>query len=476
MMEALSSLEKALLVDPNCVRALVEKGEILQDAGEVRRAHACHDRAIRIDGRCVAGWLGLGAALVDMGMAGDALGAYEQALKLSPADPRGWTGKGNALDRLGRGEAALTCFDRALAMAPRHVNAWNNKGCCLEALGRIEEAVSCFDRAIEIEPRFAHAWHNRGNCLARTNRHEEAIACFDRALSIATFAAAMGSRGSSLRALGRREEALASFAKAVDSAPAWAAAWFGKASVEVELGREAEAARSLKRYLELETDSTSENARWAREYMALLGRMQNSAAVVAERLETLDRALAADAGDFETWLDKGDFLETLERDAEALVCYVRGVAVRPQSAEAWWRKARCEQRLNLREENARSLERYLAVAPPEHVKEIAWATERIGLHRQIEAKQKELDDLHRQITEILTGEARAALEGARAAGFRWNGGDEFIAALIETLESEEEVRRVVARCRQLAIQERDAGRAVTLEITRPLLDRAIAEK
>ncbi len=150
--EALKYYDEALKAQPNNIRALFNKGVMLQMLGKPGEAIKYYDKYLDINPYDPEAWSNKGMALRRMGRVTEAIKAYEKGIDLNPEDATLWSNKGIALRSMGRIEDAIKCYDRALEIDPNDAGIWSNKGVALQSVGRLEEAIRCYDRALEIDP------------------------------------------------------------------------------------------------------------------------------------------------------------------------------------------------------------------------------------------------------------------------------------------------------------------------------------
>ena len=191
--EALTSIGRALALDPDNAEALTNRG----------------------------------VALNALKRYAEALIGYERALALCPDHADALTNRGVALHELGRLDEALKSYDHALALRPDDAEALSNRGHTLHELDRYEESLASCDRALALQPDLADAHCNRGNALNALQRFDEALLSYDQALALRPDnAKALTNRGIALHALKRFDDELASYARALAVEPDYADAHF----------------------------------------------------------------------------------------------------------------------------------------------------------------------------------------------------------------------------------------------------------
>lgn len=218
--DALSLLDRALVVAPSYFDALVCRGNVQGALGRPRDALASYEAALAINGDSPIVHFNLGNAYQLLGRAEDALASYDRALVLEPNEPDALNNRGNALFDLHRFEEALASYERAIAARRDFPEALNNRGNTLRELNRPQDALASCKQALALRPDFAEAHNNLGNILKKLNRPDEAIASFRKAVTLEPrFAEAHSNLGNVLRDHGRLDEAVASYRRAVELTP-----------------------------------------------------------------------------------------------------------------------------------------------------------------------------------------------------------------------------------------------------------------
>jgi tetratricopeptide (TPR) repeat protein len=107
------------------VRAFLQKGDALREAGRQEEAIACYDRAIAIDARYSDGiaWGLKGLALSDLDREDEAVACYEEKLKIDPADAIACLNIGVVRHNQGRVEESIRWYRAALERDPKNRRA-----------------------------------------------------------------------------------------------------------------------------------------------------------------------------------------------------------------------------------------------------------------------------------------------------------------------------------------------------------------
>src|SRR5258708_1550342 len=172
-------------------------------------------------------------------------------------------------------------------------------------------------------------WNNRGTVLNDLARFDEAIADFDKAISLqADFAGAYYNRAKSLLLAGRLADASAAFDRALMAKPELAETWVGRQVLM-------QAPHPLRRSRRPFAPSPAEA--WVACGNVLYHHRRLTCAGPARA--AYDRALAIKPDLAEAWLGRGNILNLVGRNDDALVAYDQAVALEPDLAEGWLGRA-----------------------------------------------------------------------------------------------------------------------------------------
>jgi adenylate cyclase len=123
--------------------------------GDHEAAISAVDRALILNPNCAHAWRTKGYVLVRQSRPEAALDAFNRAMRLSPLDPLGFLfTAGIAIAHLiaGRYEEAIEWTDRSSHEFPRYAPTTRYKVIALAHLGRIEEAREWLRRELELNP------------------------------------------------------------------------------------------------------------------------------------------------------------------------------------------------------------------------------------------------------------------------------------------------------------------------------------
>lgn len=294
--EALASFQQALRLAPQDARAHNDAGVALESLGRKREALEHFERAISLNPYFAVAYLNRGALEMNEQRPAQALASFEHALGLEPRSAAILANRGHALRVLGRPAEAIASYDAALALAAGDGAIHHGRALALLMLERHAEALASLERAAQLQPGFFPAHFHRGVALALMERYEEALAGFDQALRIdARSAEAHDNRGVALGHLGRHEEALAAFEAASACRPDYVDAYNNAASTLKSLGRHDEARATFDKGLAIAPDHAP--TLWGKALLELaMGRLEtgwplHEARLRLEHLREYQRAL-----------------------------------------------------------------------------------------------------------------------------------------------------------------------------------------
>jgi tetratricopeptide (TPR) repeat protein len=235
---ALTSYERALIVDPDDTQARAELCGLLTEMGQALNSNRnCAAPTNTADGSANPQNLdtptqacGILSSLPAPDSARpyrcrleEAIAAFEQTLATNPDNLSGWMQQGLALEQLGRYEQALTSYTRAVELHPENslalarqcsiLNqlenyqaaleacekalrgdgvwgslgvyfAWTQRSNALIGLAQYDAALESADRAVAVNPNYPMGWNNRAVSLWRLGRYAEAQVSIDHAIAL----------------------------------------------------------------------------------------------------------------------------------------------------------------------------------------------------------------------------------------------------------------------------------------------------
>jgi tetratricopeptide (TPR) repeat protein len=251
--EALTIVDLATKILPECADAWFYKGSALLNLGKYGEAILSFDGAIKIKDDYADAWYARGHALANLEKYEDALASFQRVLEINSHSANAWTMQGVMLWKLGKYEDALVSYQSALRINPNSYNDWTNQGVILKILGRYEEALASYQNALKLDPNSANTWSNQGVVLEELGRYEEALTSHQRALKLDPNSANVwNSQGATLQSLRRYEEGLDSFKACLKLDPNSADGWNNLGAILANLGRNKEALANYQHALKID--------------------------------------------------------------------------------------------------------------------------------------------------------------------------------------------------------------------------------
>ena len=196
-----------------------------------------------------------------------------------------------SLQSAGRGDAAREAYSAVLALEPEHANALNNLGILHNSAGQHEEALALFERLVQATPHDARAHANRGVALKALSQWEAAEKAYHAALKAdPAFHSAHNNLGNLHYARGDFEKSLTHFEAAC-----------------------AQQARNP-------------------DYRFMLAKCLLELRQMARARAELEQVLRAVPGHADAWGTLARWQGERHCMPEALACFERGIAVRPDYA------------------------------------------------------------------------------------------------------------------------------------------------
>jgi predicted O-linked N-acetylglucosamine transferase (SPINDLY family) len=163
--------------------ALIERGNALEDAGDLLAARALYEQALAQAPEHPRALLNLGNALLALGRADEAVSSYRRVLAVDAEHFGAHLNLGNALLASGRGPEAVAAYRAAARLRPDSAPAWTGLGCALEAAGAPDEALQAYRSALAADPGFAGALLNLFDLLVARRLGAEARALLESAVA-----------------------------------------------------------------------------------------------------------------------------------------------------------------------------------------------------------------------------------------------------------------------------------------------------
>jgi len=257
------------------------------------------------------------------------LEACERILAEHPEDPSTLHLVGMLCYRAGNVPTAIEWFRRCLAVAPDHAESHIDLALMLKKQGSLDQAVAHYRRGIELDPTSAQAHYNCGLALRMLGRGKEARESFQAAIGLNPFIVdGFNALGLAEAELGHDEAAVEAFRKSIAVTPEAKPAYHNLATVARRMGR---------------LDIAREGLKWGvsihghRAMGVALAQVHEDEGKIDAAYAALDRTIAEDANQPDTWEALAGLHFRQHRFADSLTALRRCVEIDPARAEVHMR-------------------------------------------------------------------------------------------------------------------------------------------
>ena len=159
--EALSDVNRALVLSPQDAHAYARRGEIYHLLKRDAEAVPNFLRAAQLDPDCLAALSGMGVCRFLEGDWVDAIRWYTRAIRSAPKRSRLYLARALCFENERRLSEALADFDASIALDQDDAAAFHGRGRCHNAASHAQ-AIADFTRSIDIDDSEASVWSDRG--------------------------------------------------------------------------------------------------------------------------------------------------------------------------------------------------------------------------------------------------------------------------------------------------------------------------
>jgi Flp pilus assembly protein TadD len=172
--QAEDSFNRALQLDPDHVKSLLNLSRVYLDTGKSEEALSKIDKALQIDLESGVAFRLMGRAYRQMGETDKAVNAYRRAVLMDNNDAWAMNNLGLIFIREGQFEKALPPLARAVTLKDDIAIFQNNLGIALENTGNFRAAEKAYASAIAIDGEYDKAYNNltRVEVLEETPGHQ----------------------------------------------------------------------------------------------------------------------------------------------------------------------------------------------------------------------------------------------------------------------------------------------------------------
>jgi tetratricopeptide (TPR) repeat protein len=160
--EALSTLQKALAIDPYCLEAHYNLGNLYHNKGQLTEAIEAYKKALQINSGFAEAHNNLGIAYGEQGLLNEAILEFNRALEADSNFADAYYNRGTAYGKKGALDEAISDLKKALTLDPEHAGAQFNLGMAYTSKGMRNEAIVQFKKAIALDPNLKAAYGKLG--------------------------------------------------------------------------------------------------------------------------------------------------------------------------------------------------------------------------------------------------------------------------------------------------------------------------
>ena len=226
------------------VRDLIQKGWAEQQAGRWESAKSLYNQALNIEPRQPDALNLLGVLALQEHDPEQAAALIAKAIEVQPSNPGFHANLGQAYLELRRVAEASDAFLKAAQLDPRNPQFVVGAAVCLALQGDTAQAEEQLRAITRKHPRYPLAWYNLGNVLRDAGRLADAADSYKRTIDLEpAFADAHNDLGRILHLLHRFDEAEGAYRRHLALSPASTPGVINLASLLIDRGKPAEAAR-----------------------------------------------------------------------------------------------------------------------------------------------------------------------------------------------------------------------------------------
>ena len=245
-LEALSSLNSALAINPEYISALCAVAQLQLKSGSAEQATATLQRALEVKTTNVEEIYILAQNLMSLGQVELAAGHFKKALDLNPKHLLSLNDLGIALKTLGHREDAEKCFFHAIELQPGFVLPYINLGQMRYDAGDLDNAQICFEKVLTLAPNDTGALLYMGSIHINRDKFAEAFEFLNKAVVGAPNHPLIHFNiGLALRGLGQIEASLQGFQNALACKPDFAYAYANAGDIHGLLGQKEQAEQAF---------------------------------------------------------------------------------------------------------------------------------------------------------------------------------------------------------------------------------------
>ena len=234
------------------VEKLIRRAGQRSGRGDFEGALADIEKALQLDPRSADAFNQRGTVYYNQAKYAEALADYNKAVEFNPQHADAYANRGNTRYAMQDYKGAVEDYRKDIEMRPDSQYAWNRCGIGQEAAGNMMAALACYDKTVSLDPTFADGWSNRGDAKRKLGMHKQAIEDYSKAIDLdSSRATYFNRRGLARGQIDDLAGAVADLTQALSIDPKMAAAHENRWLVNSRLGHADAAQQDWNEYLKL---------------------------------------------------------------------------------------------------------------------------------------------------------------------------------------------------------------------------------
>jgi tetratricopeptide (TPR) repeat protein len=306
----------------------IDKGTELSGQGKYAEALEHFRKAMALAPYDPVLYNNMGVTFFKMAEMDSAIKSYQTAIRMRPAYARAYTNLGDVYYTIGDYNLALQAVRTAIKKDPEFFEAYVLQGDIYDKAGQLDEAIESYKTAVSFAPNSASIHVNLGSLYYKNNMLTEAIAEYEKGIEIdpsqPTYYYNLGNAYSRMCML---DEAKHYYLLAMQRDSSMIPARNNNALLILNEGESSEAAQQFRYAIK-----ANHNEAYLYFNLAIALQMEDS---VKQAVEYANQAIAIDSTMSRFYLLKGNLLNDLGREDEAILAFRKAVEIDPTLAIAY---------------------------------------------------------------------------------------------------------------------------------------------
>jgi tetratricopeptide (TPR) repeat protein len=228
--EQMQSYDQAIVLKPDYVLALNNRGNARKDKGDLDAALQDLNEVVRLKPDFAEGFYNRGIVHQIKGDLDAAMKDYDEAIRLNPDIVLAFINRSNTRQAKGDLGGALEGYNELIRLKPTLAEAFHNRSNVHQSRGDLDAAIKDYSEAIRLNPGdFTETFYGRGNARLAKRDLDAAIEDYGEAIRLNPgFAQAFNSRGVARAARGDLDAAIEDYNEAIRLNPSYAIAYYNR--------------------------------------------------------------------------------------------------------------------------------------------------------------------------------------------------------------------------------------------------------